>query len=229
MAEILNQPLFGILISIIAYIVGVAVYKRFKKTFLNPLLIANILIILFLIVFKVPIEYYNKGGEYILFFLGPATVILAVPLYKRLLLLKENLLPILIGVLVGSLTSVSSVVILGKILNVDSITLKSLIPKSVTTPIGMEISNNIGGVESITIIVIILTGIFGAVFGTSILNLFKVKHPIAKGLALGLNSHAIGTAKALELGETEGAMGSLAIGLTGVMTVFIASIFSVFI
>jgi len=170
------------------------------------------------------LQIYNQGGDLLSFFLGPATVILAVPLYNRLELLKTNYKAILIGITTGTLTGIVSIIYLTKLFKLDVGVGLAMIPKSVTTPIGMEISKQIGGISSITVAAIILTGILGAVIGPFICNLFGIKNKVAVGIAIGTSSHAVGTSRAIELGETEGAMSGLAIGIAGLITVFLVPI-----
>jgi predicted murein hydrolase (TIGR00659 family) len=220
--EILNLPAFGIIISILAYETGLFLYRKTKFSLFNPIFISIILVIAFLSVFKIKLESYNIGGNYISFFLGPATVILAVPLYKQLENLKADIIPILGGITAGCITAVSSASILMVLFKLSKTIGISLIPKSVTTPIGIEISKQIGGIPSITIFAIIITGIFGAIIGPFICRVFKIKDPVAVGVALGTSSHAIGTTKAIELGEVQGAMSGLSIGIAGLITVFLA-------
>lgn len=227
--DFVNNPMFGILITIIAFEISVLINKKTKLSILNPVFISMIIIIAFLLVLDIDFDSYNNGGNFITFFLTPATVILAVPLYKQFDLLKKNLFPILIGVFVGCLTSISSIIFLSKYLNVNTKIGLSLIPKSITTPIGIEISNQIGGIPSITIVCIIITGVIGAVFGPSICKLFKIKDKVAIGVSIGTSSHALGTTKAMELGETEGAMSSLSIGIAGIITVLLAPLLIKFI
>ena len=164
---ITDNILFGVITSLIAFEIGLFINKKTKLSVLNPLLIAIALIIIFLLVFNIDIEKYNEGGRFINMFLGPSTVVLAVPLYKQLNLLKENFVPIFIGILVGSFIGLFSVIGLSYILGLDSTVIKSLLPKSVTTPIGIEISNQLGGIVPITVLSIIISGIAGAVLGRS--------------------------------------------------------------
>lgn len=224
MLQLTTSPIFGALISLVAYIIGQWLNKKTKISLLNPLFIAITLVIIFLITFNIPLDNYNNGGKIISFFLGPATVILAIPLYNKIDHLKKNAIPIIIGILFGSIAGIITVLFLGRVLNLDEVIALSLVPKSVTTPIGIEISNQINGISSVTVTAIIITGILGAIFSPIILKLFKVKDKIAIGVAIGTSSHALGTTKAVELGETEGAMSSLSIGIAGIITVIIAPI-----
>lgn len=224
--DILSQnTLFGIIISLITFEIGLFIYKKTKFPLFNPLLIAIILVISILLIFNISVDTYNKGGEFINMFLGPATVVLAVPLYKQLQLLKKYLFPILIGILIGSSIGISSVILLSNIFGMEKILTLSLLSKSVTTPIGIEITNQLGGLAPVTVLAIVISGIMGAIIGPLLCKIFKINNKVAIGIALGTASHAVGTTKALELGETEGAMSSLSIGIAGIMTVFLAPTF----
>ncbi|MBU3107446.1 LrgB family protein [Clostridium gasigenes] len=222
MKEIINNPLFWILITLAAFEIGIVIYKKTKFPLFNPLLIAIVLVIGVLVIFNIDYEIYNLGGKFINSFLGPATVVLAVPLYKQLNALKKNLWPVLIGLFVGSLTSIVCVIILGKAFGLDESLIASLVPKSVTTPIGVEISNSLGGVKSITIVAIVLTGIVGAIIAPIVSKVLKIKSEVAIGIGIGAASHAVGTSKAFEMGEIQGAMSSISIGIAGLITVFLS-------
>ncbi|MBL4931204.1 LrgB family protein [Clostridium paridis] len=222
MSSLLDSPIFGILLSLFAFEVGMILYNRTKFPLFNPLLIAIVLIIGFLGVFKINYQEFNIGGQFINMFLGPATVVLAVPLYKQLQLLKKHALPIILGISVGSSVGILSIIGLSYILGLNGLLTKSLLAKSVSTPIGMEITKSLNGVIPITVIAIIITGILGAIIGPWVLKTFRIHNKIAVGISLGTSAHAVGTSKALELGETEGAMSSLSIGIAGLMTVALA-------
>ncbi|MEI6856623.1 LrgB family protein [Psychrilyobacter sp.] len=219
--ELLNSPLFGVCLTIITYIIGLEVYKKFKLPILNPILIALTIIISILLYFKIPLETYKKGGDLISFFLAPATVVLAVPLYKKIDLLKEHFIPILGGVIAGVVTSIVSCTLIGKALGLDLSIIKSSLSKSLTTPIAIELSKQVGGIVPITMVMVMITGISGAILAPFICKILKIENKIAKGLAIGTASHAVGTSRAIEMGETEGAMSGLAIGVAGLLTVFI--------
>ena len=233
MEIISNNMFFGIFISLIAFEIGLFIYKKTKLPIFNPLLTATILIICFLKIFNIDFDTYNNGGQFINIFLGPATIVLAVPLYKKLNLLKENFLPIFSGILVGSLVSVLSVISIATFFVLYHSLTVSLLSKSVTTPIGIEITNSLGGSSSITVLAIVLSGIIGAIVGPTVFKVLKINNPISMGVSLGTASHAVGTSKALEIGEQEGAMSSLSIGVAGIVTVFLAplcySLLSIFI
>lgn len=216
-----DTAIFGVLISIIAFEIGLWLNKKTKSALVNPLIIAIILVIVFLLAFNIDYEIYNKGGSIISFFLGPATVVLAVPLYKQIERLKENAVPIIAGILVGSIVAILSVIYLGKLFKLDEVIILSLIPKSTTAAISMEISKEIGGIPALTMAATVIAGISGNIISTSICKLFKIEDKTSIGLGLGTASHAVGTAKAMELGEIEGAMSSLSIGIAGLITVII--------
>ncbi|MGO1369498.1 MAG: LrgB family protein [Senegalia sp. (in: firmicutes)] len=220
----IETPYFGILISILAFELGLFINKKTKIPVLHPLLISITFIILILMIFDIDLASYEKGGNVISLLLGPVTVTLAIPLYKQIELLKKHKLPILIGIFTGVMTSFISVILLGKIFAYDTQLINSLIPKFITTPIGIEVSESIGGIPSITVMSIIITGIIGAIIAPFICKIFKIEDKVARGIAIGASSHAVGTAKAMEMGETEGAMSGLAMGLAGLLTAIMVPI-----
>lgn len=222
MMEYIDTPLFGVTLTIIVFCIASFIYKKIKNPLANPIAVSIIFIIWFLRYFNISIESYEKGGRFISFFLGPATVVLAIPIYKKLDLLKKNLVTTLIGISLGSLAGILSVAIMSKLFSINDTMMLSLIPKSTTSAIAMDLSEQIKGNPSITIAFVIATGIMGNILGPSILNVFNIKNKRAKGVALGTASHVVGTAKAMELGQVEGAMSSLAIGIAGIITVFLA-------
>ncbi|MDG6243261.1 MAG: LrgB family protein [Methanolobus sp.] len=220
----IQSPVFGIAISLLTFYAGTLIYKKVNSPLLNPLVLSMLAIIFLLLGFHISFEDYNRGGQFISFFLGPATVILAVPLYKKISLLKENSIPILAGISIGSAAGISSIIIMCRFFGLDELVSISMVPKSVTTPIGIEISGQLGGMPSITVAAIVFTGIAGVLLGPMVCELFKIDDKVALGVAIGTSSHALGTTKAVELGETEGAMSGLAIGIAGLVTVFLAPI-----
>lgn len=224
MNDLINSPLFGVLISLTAFEIGSLIYKKTKLPIFNPLLISMIIIAVLLTSLHISYESFNKGGQIISFFLGPSTVILALPLYKKISLLKKNALAIILGILTGSIVAMISVVLFSKFFGLSDELTASLIPKSITTPIGIEVSRQLGGIPSVTVVIIIITGIIGSIIVPPLLKLFKIKDKISVGIALGTSSHAIGTAKALEIGESEGAMSGLSIGIAGIITVLLAPV-----
>ena len=222
MAEMFASPFFGLALSILAFLIGVEIRKRTGLELCNPLLIAIVLVSALLLVCRIPYEDYNQGGAVINMFLAPATACLAVSIYTRIQLLKENWLPILVGCAAGSITSMGSIYGLCRLFRLDEAVTASLLPKSVTTPIAIEVAGSLGGIQAITVVAVIFTGILGSIFAPLLIKLFRVKDPVAAGLAIGACSHAVGTSKALELGETEGAMSGLAIGVCGMITVIVS-------
>ena len=216
--------MFGIILTIIAFEIGVTIRNKWRNPLLNPILIATILIIGFLTITGISYETYKVGGDYISFFLGPVTVLLAVPLYRHIQALKNAWLPILAGIVVGSTVSIVCVIACAKIFGISKTLMLSLIPKSITIPMGSVVSEQIGGIPSITIVSIVITGITGAVTAPLVCRFFRIKNSVAQGVAIGTSSHALGTTKAMEIGEVQGAMSSLSIGVAGVVTVFITPV-----
>ena len=222
MNAIINSPLFGIFLTLVTFEIGVFISKKFKYSFLNPLLIANVLIVGFLLITGIRLESYNVGGDYISMMLSPATVVLAVPLYRQISKLRQFWKPILAGIFAGSLTSIACVILFSKLLGLSNTLMLSLLPKSVTIPMGSVISAQIGGIPSVTIIAITVTGITGAVAAPAVCRFCHIKHKVAQGIAIGTASHALGTTRAMEMGEVQGAMSSLAIGIAGLFTAVVA-------
>lgn len=215
---------FGFVLSIFIFLLSVEIKARLKSELLNPLLLSTILIIIILLIFRIPYQSYKVGADLLDYFLTPATVCLAIPLYKQFSLLKNNFKAIFCSVLIGTVSSIGSIFSLGLFFHLSSEHISTLLPKSITTAIGMGISQSTGGYVNLTVAAIVLTGIVGAILSNIVFRVFPIHHPIAKGLALGTSAHAIGTAKALEIGEVEGAMSSLAIVLAGILTVIIVPI-----
>lgn len=216
---------FGPVISLAVYEGGLLIKRKYKLAILNPLLITTIVLIALLAFTHVKYESYNASAKYISYFLTPATVALAVPLYEQLKLLKENLKAVACGLIAGVLTSLVSILLLSMLFGLNHEQYVTLLPKSITTAIGMGVSEEMGGITAITVAVICVTGMIGDMTSEWLYKILKIKNPIAKGLALGTASHAMGTAKAMEMGEVEGAMGSLAIVTAGLLTVVGASFF----
>ncbi|MGN0342971.1 MAG: LrgB family protein [Roseburia sp.] len=219
---------FGVCISLVSYGIGCLLKQKFKWSILNPLLISIILTIIFLLVLHVDYDTYYEGAKYISYLLTPATIVLAIPLYEQFELLKKNWLAVLLGVCSGAITSMGSVLILSLLFHFDHATYVTFLPKSITTAIGMGVSEELGGYVSLTVAVIIITGVLGNVMAEAVCRIFHITEPIAKGIGIGSASHAVGTAKAMEMGEVEGAMSSLSIVVSGVLTVFGAMIFEKF-
>lgn len=230
MNELLSQTvLFGVVITLITYEIGLFIKKKTKLALANPLLIATIMIVAFLLLFKVDYDTYENGAKYITIFLTPATVSLAIPLYRQIDMLKKYPKAIFGGIAAGVLTTMVSIFLMSLAFGLNHEQYVTLLPKSVTTAIGIGVSEKMGGIVGITVVAICITGILGNVTAETICRLFKIEEPIAKGLAIGTSSHALGTSKAIEIGEVEGAMSSLSIVVAGIMTVVTVSVFAGFI
>ena len=221
----LDSAFAGVAISLIAY---TFLKKKLKLGLFNPLLISIIVTMVVLIIGKVDYESYNAGAKYLSWLLTPATVCLAIPLYEQFELLKSNCAAIILGIASGVVTSLVTVLVLSVVFGLTHEQYVTLLPKSITTAIGMGVSEELGGYVTITVAVIVVTGVLGNIFGELICKIFRIKEPIAKGLALGSAAHAIGTAKAMEMGEIEGAMSSLSIAVAGILTVALSSVFAGF-
>ena len=221
-----NSVFFGVFISIITYEIGVLIKKKLKLAIFNPLLISIALIIVFLLAFHIKYNVYESGAQYLSYFLTPATVALAVPLYEQIEPLKKNWKAVVAGILSGALTSALCVLAVALIFQLDHKQYVTLLPKSITTAIGMGLSEEVGGIVTITVAVIVVTGVIGNMFAESICKLFHITDPVAKGIGIGSASHAMGTAKAMEMGEIEGAMSSLSIAVSGLLTVVVSIIFA---
>lgn len=222
MTDIFANPLFGIVLSILTYSFGVYLNRKTKSPLVNPLLVAMAFIIILLQVFDIPYEDYNEGGKIITMMVAPATAALGYSIYKQIATLKKYFIPLFAGCLAGCLASVGSVILLCRLFVMENSITSSLIPKSVTTAIAMEISEQLGGIPAITVPIVIVTGILGAVFSPLLIKLFHIDHAVAQGVAIGSCSHAVGTSKALELGEIQGAMSGISIGVSGIITVILA-------
>ncbi len=230
MREFLTDSVyFGVVISLLCYQIGLWVKKKTNFALANPLLIAVIIIVTFLLTFDIEYESYQYGAKYISYFLTPATVSLAIPLYRQLELLKKYPKAIFGGIAVGVLMAMVSIFLMSLAFGLNNEQYVTLLPKSITTAIGMGVSEKMGGIPTITVVAISVTGIFGNIMAETILKWAKITDPIAKGLAIGTSAHAMGTAKAMEIGEVEGAMSSLSIVVAGIMTVLTVSVFAGFI
>ncbi|MBQ9304857.1 LrgB family protein [Butyrivibrio sp.] len=221
-----NSAYAGVTISLISYGLGNFLKKKTGLGLFNPLLISMIVTMLFLLGCGIDYDAYNEGAKYLSWLLTPATVCLAIPLYEEWELLKSNAKAVVIGIFSGVITSLVTVFVLAKLMGLSHESYVTLLPKSITTAIGMGVSQELGGYVTITVAVIVITGVLGNIFAEIIFKLFRIHEPISKGLALGTAAHAIGTAKAMEIGEIEGAMSSLSIAVAGILTVIFASVFA---
>lgn len=213
------SPLLHLTLTLVAYQIGLAIYRRANlNPLLNPVLVAVVLIVSVLLATGTRYETYFDGAQFVHFLLGPATVALAIPLYRQFDLVRRSALSILVSIVAGSLTAALSALAVGWALGGSRDTLISLAPKSVTAPVAMGISERLGGLPSLTGVLVILTGILGAMMGTAILNGLGIKDWSARGLAMGTASHGIGTARALQVNEVAGAFSGLAMGLNALAT-----------
>ena len=229
MAEFASNSLFfGAFLSLAAYGVGVFLRSRWKFALFNPLLVAIVLVVAFLVGFKIDYATYMEGARYISFLLTPATVCLAVPLYQQFSLLKKNAKAVLLGIAAGVLASLTVILIMSILFHLDHTMYVTLLPKSITTAIGIGVSGELGGIQSLTVVVIIITGVLGNIFAELICKVFRITDPIAQGVGIGTSTHAVGTARAMEMGEIQGAMSGLSIVVAGLMTVVVAYLFAGF-
>ena len=219
---------FGIFLTLGAYFAALALQKKTGLQVLNPLLVSAALIIVLLSVLKIDYSAYDQSAKMLSSFLTPVTICLAVPLYNQLDLLKRHKKAIFLGILSGVITSLVCVLLLSMLFRLDHAAYVTLLPKSITTAIGMGVSEELGGYVSITVAVIILTGVLGNIIAPTICRVFLITEPVARGVAIGTSSHAIGTARAMEMGKIEGAMSSLSIVIAGLLTVVGAPIFALF-
>lgn len=227
MSNLIGTSLFfGVAVSLIGYEVGMFLKKKCKLAIFNPLLIAIIFVMVLLSICRVDYEQYNEGAKYLSYLLTPATVCLAIPLYEQMELLKKHSKAIFAGILSGVISSMGSVLAFAALFQLDHSQYVTLLPKSITTAIGMGVSEELGGIVTITVAVIIITGVLGNMIAEIVCKVFRIEEPVAKGVALGTSAHAIGTVKAMELGEIEGAMSSLAIAVAGLITAVGASFFA---
>ena len=227
MKELIDNSVYiGVLISLASYALGVWLRKKTGLSFFNPLLVSIILVILFLSVSGISYSTYAESADYISFLLTPATICLAVPLYEQFKLLKKNWKAVVAGIVSGVVSSLVCIFLMALLFRFDHQTYVTFLPKSITTAIGMGVAEELGGYVSLAVVVIVITGVLGNVIAEAVLKLFKIEEPIAKGIAIGSSSHAVGTAKAMEIGQIEGAMSSLSIVVCGLLTVILAPLFA---
>ncbi len=221
-----DSVFLGVLLSLGAYAIGMFLKRKTGWAIFNPLLVAIVLIIVFLLITGVPYSAYNSGSNIISYLLTPATICLAVPLYQQVELLKKNYKAVVAGILAGVLSSMVSILAFALLFHFDHASYVTFLPKSITTAIGMGVSQELGGFVPVTVVAIVLTGIFGSAIADKVLSLLHIEEPIAKGIAIGSSAHAMGTARAMEMGQIEGAMSGLSIIVSGILTVVGATIFS---
>lgn len=221
-----RSAVWGVLLTLAAFALGTLLNHRTGKAILNPLLLGSIFVIVFLSILHIPYADYKANAAPVNYLLLPATVSLAIPLYEKLDLLRKNVAAILAGITVGTLLSLGSAFVLALVLKLEHTQYVTLLPKSVTTAISMDVSAELGGIAALTGAIVILTGIAGNLLAESVCKWFHITDPIAKGIGIGTSSHAIGTSKALEMGEVEGAMSGLAIAVAGVLTAVLCPVFA---
>ena len=225
MNEILEtSSYFGLALTLFIYWMSYKIAQKTKISFLNPILVASAIIIVILLACNIKYETYETGANLLSVLLTPATICYAVPLYRQIEVLKKNVAAIIVSVLCGSFSSIAMVFGFSLLFRFDSRICYSLLPKCVSTAVGIGLSEGVGGLTAITIAAIMITGLFGGAAAVGICRLFRISDPVAKGLAIGTSSHAVGTSKAIELGEVEGAMSGLAIVIAGLMTVIWSSV-----
>ena len=217
-----GSTMWGVGLTLAAFAAGTLINRVTRKSVCNPLLLGSLVVVAVLTALRIPYAQYKASAAPVSWLLLPATVSLAVPLYEKWDLLRRNAKAILAGIAAGTLTSLASVLLIGWAMGLDHTQFVTLLPKSVTTAISMDVSAELGGIASLTGAVVILTGIVGSLFGEGLLRLLRITDPMAKGVAMGTAAHAIGTSKALEMGETEGAMSGLSIAVAGIMTAILA-------
>ena len=222
-----STPFFGLGLTLLCWFLAVKLQKRTGLLVCNPVLVAAMLVIAVMVVFRIPLENYNAGGDIIKMLLAPATAVLALNVYQQRAVLKRYFWPVVLGCLVGSLASILCVRLLCRVLQADGVLLNSLLPKSVTTAIAVSIAEGTGGLSGLTAAAVIITGVEGAILAPVFAKLFHITDPVAEGIAIGATSHAVGTSKAMEIGELQGAMSSIALCVCGIITSVIAGFFAV--
>lgn len=222
---LLANPMFGLVLTLLCYYIGTLIHKALGWSFLQPIVIATIIIIVVLKNAGISFDEYHAQNALLNYMLPVTAVALAIPLFKNFHILKKHSVSLLIGIAAGTVTTMLSVIFLGKLFGADKILIASMLPKSATNPIAIEVSAIIGGIPSLTVALVVITGIFGATFGPELLNLFRIKNPIARGIAIGSMSHAVGTSRAFKEGAAEGAMSSLAMAISGTLTAILSPLF----
>lgn len=229
MSELIQSiGVWGVTLTLAAFALGTWINKKTGQAICNPLLLGSIFVIVFLSLVQIPVAEYKKSVQIISYLLLPATVSLAVPLYEQWQTMKKNALAVVCGIAAGSLTSMLSVLAVGALLKLDPVLTASMMTKSVTTAIGVEVAAELGGIGSLAGALIVLTGIIGNLSATALCRIAGLSDPIARGVAIGTGSHAVGTAKALQMGPVEGAVSSLSIAVAGVLTAIICPILANF-
>lgn len=229
MSELIQSiSVWGVTVTLAAFALGSWINKKTGQAIFNPLLLGSIFVILFLSLVQIPVAEYKESVQIISYLLLPATVSLAVPLYEQWQIMKKNALAVLCGIAAGSVTSMVSILAVGVLLKLDPALTVSMMPKSVTTAIGVEVAAELGGIASLAGAMIVLTGILGNLSASALCRIAGLHDPVARGVAIGTGSHAVGTARALQMGPVEGAVSSLSIAVAGVLTAVICPILANF-
>lgn len=224
--QLFSGEVFTIMFVIGLYLLNIQIYRRVRFALLHPVLVTIIELIVLLSYCDVPYTTFKQGSHMIHFMLGPSVVALGYILHQQVVHLRGNVLSIMIAITVGAMVGIASIVGIGHLLGVQQSLIASLAPKSVTTPIAMELSGNNGGIPGLTAVIVVCAGIMGSIIGPPIMKLMKIKSPVAKGLAMGASSHGIGTAAAIQMGAIEGALSGLAIGIMGLITSILLPLFA---
>ncbi len=223
-----SSAYFGLLLSLGAYGLGLLLQRRWKLPIFNPLLVAIVVVAAALLLLDLDYDSYSQGANLLNYLLTPATVCLAVPLYEQFSLLRRHGKAVLLGIAAGVLASLVTILVLAWLFSLDHSAYVTLLPKSITTAIGIGVSEELGGHVSLTVVVIIITGVLGNIFAEGVCKVFRITEPVAAGVAIGTSTHAVGTARAMEMGEIQGAMSSLSIVVAGLLTVVGANLFAHF-
>lgn len=223
---VFSSPFFGITLSLAAYCIGVMICRRTSLAICNPLLISYLIIIPTLLLAGIPLEWYENGGDLIDMFLPPATAVLALTVYRQRKLVKRHIIAIAAGTVAGCVTSITTVYAMCRLLSLDGIVTASLLPKSITTPMAIAVSQSLGGIGPLTVLAVIFTGILGSILAPLMTRVFRIRDEVVQGIAIGASSHAVGTGKAIEMGEIQGAMSSISLVISGILTVLVSIPFS---
>lgn len=223
---VFSSPFFGIALSLAAYCIGVMICRRTSLAICNPLLISYLIIIPTLLLAGIPLEWYENGGDLIDMFLSPATAVLALTVYRQRKLVRRHIIAIAAGTVAGCVTSITTVYAMCHLLSLDGIVTASLLPKSITTPMAIAVSQSLGGIGPLTVLAVIFTGILGSILAPLLTRVFRIRDEVVQGIAIGASSHAVGTGKAIEMGEIQGAMSSISLVISGILTVLVSIPFS---
>jgi len=216
-----NNPLFGFFLVVSTYLLGVYLNKKTGLIFFNPVLISLLSCVAVLLLLDISYDEFMLGARNLQFFIAPATCVLALSIYRQRTILGQFFIPVVLGCLASAIISISASFILGNLFGLQDVIIKSSVASSVTTPIAMDVTESLGGIISIAILCVVITGIAGAVFSEYLIKLLRIKNPVEMGVAIGASSHVVGTTKAVELGEIQGAMSGVAIGVAGIITVIL--------